>query len=79
MASKYVPVKDEDELIRMYRAGLLYLDMKGHTETKSAWELCTSWSEYDIIYEFRAASTPDYMLLPDEFAYLVDEDEEDGH
>jgi len=76
MASKYVPVKDEEELVRMHRAGLLYLDMKG-AAGPSSWELC-HMSEDGLIYEFRAATTLDYTFLPEEFAYLVDEDEEDN-
>lgn len=77
MASRYQIIKDEEELVRMYRAGLLYMDYKGSLDGPSLWEVATI-SEQLLLREFRDASTGHYTFLPDEFAFLVEDDDEDG-
>ncbi len=79
MASRYQIIKDEEELVRMLKAGLLYLDYRVGRKSPSVWERVLPDSSVETVLEgYRLAFTSDYVFLPDEYAFLVEDDEDNG-
>lgn len=78
MASRYRPVKDEAEMLAMYRAGLLMLNRANSRTGQEDWESCRGWpDEESMVDRYKRACTGESLWLPQEFAVLVEEEDDD--
>ena len=79
MACRYQVVKDEAELLAMYRAGLLLLNRSDSKAGRFAWDSCRDWPDEDsMVDRYRRACARESVWIPEDFAYLVDDDDDDN-
>lgn len=79
MASRYQTVKDEAELLALYRAGLLLLNYSNGHEGMFSFYSCSTCTDEDesiMLDRFRRAHYGNSSWAPVDFAYLVDDDED---
>jgi hypothetical protein len=76
MACRYQVVKDEAELLAMYRAGLLLLNRSDSKAGRFA--AGRTPDEDSMVGRYRRACARESVWIPEDFAYLVDDDEDDN-
>ncbi len=79
MACRYQVVKDEAELLAMYRAGLLLVNKADGSAGEFVWESAKNWGdEEETVGRYRRACARESVWIPEDFAYLVDDDDDDN-
>lgn len=77
MGTKRIICKDTEEALRMYDAGLLIVNAGNSATGMHMWESTwghSHWSRESVERRHRAALAGENYWLPEEFAYLVEDD-----
>lgn len=77
MAKVYQKVSDKEELLAAYRSGLLLLNTSDGRRGEFTWESCARWPIEDAMLDrFIRAHLGTSIWVPEDFAVLVDDDED---